>query len=302
MSPCPRPLPTRGLCGLVACGLLACGLLSALARPAAAQLPSESERWVPALGVTSGVFIQKTDSTVDSTEKGFFEDDTLSVFPFVAGDLELMSPALLSGPLQPRLFVRGGVGRSWDALRRSPKEGDAGRLQLPDFPTDVEPLEAVRGQGSETRFETKPYFYTVAAGVSLSMPFDEERSLRIKSSVAYRYGATEIETLISDAQSIADDELCPCRLGRLTATDQKDQHALGAGLELELDAARMGPFLLAVHVGGTALRLVDGRNLRVSANGTYDDGVTPLDVSSEAKLDRWNFQLGVGLRFRWLPD
>jgi hypothetical protein len=277
-----------------------CVLLCAVASPAAAEPPPESERWVPALGVSSGALIQKSDGNLDSNATGFLRDDVLALYPFLEGNLELMSPALLSGSVQPRLFVRGGVGMSWDALHRNPKQGDPGPLLIPNIGTVS--LEAVQGRGAETRSQAKPLFYTASAGVALSLPFDEERALRLKSSVEYRYGATEIEAVLSDAQSINDDEVCPCRLGRLQATDEKDQHALGMGVELELDAARLGPFLLAVHVGGQARRLMDGRKLRVSATGFYDDGVTPIDITSETQLERWNFQVGVGLRFRWLPE
>ena len=258
---------------------------------------------MPALGVSSGAFIQKYDGTVDSTLRGFFNDHVLSVYPFVEGSLELMSPALLDGSVQPRLFVRGGAGRSWDALHLTPKEGDAGALRVPVFLSGNDPpLEAVQGQGSETRVQAKPYFYTASAGVALSMPVSEERALRLKSSIEYRYGATQIEAVISVAQSINDDELCPCRLGRIAWTEQQDQHALGVGLEVELDVVRIGPFLMAVNAGGQALRLLNGRKLRVSALGTFDDGITPLDVASEAKLAPWTFRLGFGLRFRWFPD
>lgn len=281
--------------------LLACALVWTLAGGAASEPLSEVERWVPALDVSSGVFFQKADGSVASTARGAFDDDVLAVFPFVEGSVELMSPGLGQGQVRPRLFVRGGAGRSWDARHRKPKEGNASELVIPpNFP--VTPLEAVQGQGSETRHQAKPYFYTAAAGLALSMPFDESRALRIRSSLEYRYSRTQIEAVLSQAEAVNDDEICPCRLGRLQATNEADQHALGVGLELELDAARLGPFLLAVHAGGQAHRILEGHELRVSAAGIFDDGMTPLDVRSDVKLERWNFRLGVGVRFRWVPE
>ena len=80
MSVCRRRAPTGSLRGL-----LACGLLWALAWPAAAEAPPEIERWVPALGISSGALIQKADGTVDSTERGFFNDDNLALFHFMEG-------------------------------------------------------------------------------------------------------------------------------------------------------------------------------------------------------------------------
>ena len=76
----------------------------------------------------------------------------------------------------------------------------------------------------------------------------------------------------------------------------------GGGIEIEVDTVRTGPFLVSVFTSTQAYRTLSGRKLRTTATGDFDDGVTPIDVSSRVYLDEWSFSGGVGVRLRWNPE
>jgi hypothetical protein len=140
----------------------------------------ETERWVPAFSVYSGVLVQKADATLRSSAlqgaceppplvadplhcerqvrpTAFIEDppegepyppvelvtipgDDLMVTPFVVGSLELMTPGLTSVPGRPRLFVHGDAGGSFAFTRNVAKEGVPGDFELLG---DFRPTEVV---------------------------------------------------------------------------------------------------------------------------------------------------------------
>jgi hypothetical protein len=262
---------------------------------------SHADDWVPALGVYSSINIHNADGLAESPQRGLEKEDFLKVFAALEGHLELMSPVFYSGLGDPRVFVRAGAGRSWDS-RHLTAEGKPGRPMVNLLPNGGQPpLPGVTGQGTGVRTQFSPYFYTAAAGLAFSIPL-EERSLRIKPSIEYRHGSTEIEGLVSNAISIADDGNCPCSLGFLSTNEQKDYDMLGAGLELEVDAQRAGSFMISLFASTQAYRVLSGRKIRASTSGFLDDGVTPLSMRSRVFLDEWRFSAGVGLRLRWLPE
>ena len=275
-------------------------------RTAAADDPFESqrdtERWVPALGFYSSIGFHKTEGLVESTLRGPTDGEDLDTHIRLEGHLELMSPALFAHVAEPRLFVRGGAGRAWDARHDTAKEGDPGPAVIPVVPGNIPPpLAAVTGQGSSARGQFKPYFYTLSAGLAFSFPLGE-RTLRVKPSAEYRYTAFEIEGVITDVLSIDSSGNCPCAVGRLSTKEQKDLHMLGGGLEVELDTVRTGPFIVSLFTSFRAYRVFSGRKLRTMTAGVFDDGLSPIDVSARVFLDEWSLGGGVGVRLRWLPD
>jgi hypothetical protein len=262
----------------------------------------DTERWVPALGVYSAIGFHKVEGLVDSTRRGPTDDEDLDTHVRMEGHIELLSPALFSSLAEPRLFMRAGAGRAWDSRHDTAKEGDPGPAVIPTVPGNIPPpLAAVTGQGSSTRTQFKPYFYTLSTGLAFSFPLGEH-TLRVKPSIEYRYTAVEIEGVITDVLSIADDGNCPCSIGRLSTKNQNDLHFLGGGIEIEVDTVRTGPFLVSVFTSTQAYRTLSGRKLRTTATGVFDDGVTPIDVSSRVYLDEWSFSGGVGVRLRWNPE
>ena len=95
---------------------------------------------------------------------------------------------------------------------------------------------------------------------------------------------------------------CPCRTASGQATKTKNWHSLGAGLELELDTARAGPFLMALYASAQAYAVLGDRKVEIRGSSPWDDGSGTLDYASRYEAEPWRYRLGVGLRFRWLPD
>lgn len=266
-----------------------------------AEGPRGAERWLPAVGVYSALNLHKVEGFAESPQRGSANEEHLKVFAAMEGQFELASPALFSGFGHPRVFLRGGVGRQWDALHLT-AEGKPGKPVVGLLESGGQPpVAGVAGQGTGVRTEFAPYFYTASAGLVFTIPL-AERDLRLKPSIEYRRGGTQIEGLVSHPVSIADDDNCPCLLGLLSRKVQLDHDMLGGGLELEVDTQRAGPLMISLFASTQAYRVLTGRKLKVAASGFLEDGVTPLDLRARTFLDEWSFRVGVGLRLRWLPE
>jgi hypothetical protein len=262
----------------------------------------ETQRWVPSIGFFIPVAFHKVEAKVDSSVRGPVDGEDLNAHMRMIGELELMTPRLFEGLGDPRVFIRAGAGRAWDTRHQTAKEGDPGKVVFPFIPGGLEPpIPGIKGQGSATRVTFAPYLYTAAFGLAFSVAIGEQ-TLRIKPSMEWRHSSTEIEGLITSVISDANDDVCPCSTGRLNTQDEKDYDALGVGLEFELDTVRTGPFMLSLFTSGQGYRMLNGRKLRTSASGLYDDGFTPIDVQSRVILDEWSFSWGLGVRMRWIPE
>ena len=289
----------RWLCALALVLLPAWHALAEPGEPIAG--PRGAERWLPALGVASALNLHSVEGLAESPQRTRADGEHLKVFAGMEGHLELLSPVLFSGFGYPRLFVRGGAGRLWDSVHLT-AEGKPGEPRVNLLPNGNQPpVPGVVGQGTGVRTEFSPYFYTASAGLVFTLPLDE-RDLRLKPSVEYRRGSTQIEGLVGDAVSIAGDPNCPCALGLVDRKEQLPHDMLGAGLELEVDTQRAGSVMLSLFVSTQAYRVLTGRKLKVAGSGFLDDGITPLDLRARTFLDEWSFRAGVGLRLRWLPE
>src|SRR5262245_26717147 len=83
--------------------------------PPGATRATGEDRWVPALGLTSGVTIQEQDASVSSRIastggplRPSDSDSDWAVSPYVGGALQLMTPTLPL-PGRPRFFVSGEI-------------------------------------------------------------------------------------------------------------------------------------------------------------------------------------------------
>ena len=77
------------------------------------------------------------------------------------------------------------------------------------------------------------------------------------------------------------------------------QDGLGPGLELEIDAGRMGHMGFSVFIGGQAYRLLGSRDTRFT--GSFTDATSTETATFSVEIDPWLVRGGVGLRVRWLP-
>jgi hypothetical protein len=291
-----RPAIALGLCCLALLPAAAYGQ----ADPIDSDRQAELTRWVPALGFFGGVAIQDSTATIESPQRVDSDrGDNTSVFPYVGLDLELMAPRLLSVPGNPRLFVRGGGFVDFDTQHNIAREGVAGKIEIPDVAFDPQ-VSAVLGVGSATAAEVEPLGFFAGVGVAFTL-FPGDRTLRIKPSFEYRYEKTKLASLISDAASIAGDGKCPCRTASLDNHVKQDYHSIGPGLEIELDIARVGPFIATFLARTEALKLLGNRDTSFGVTGTYDDG-TPPSANSTYTRDAWAYNASAGIRLRWLPE
>jgi hypothetical protein len=291
------------------------------AAPAPARAArDETERWVPAFSFDSGVLVQDSDADVRSGMLmgagapslincfGDLNPDTdtvrcpasgsdLMVTPFVAGSVEVMTPALLAMPGLPRLFVHGGAAASFGFTRDVAKEGSPDTMEAAPGVAFLQE-QAILGQGSETSAEVKPLLVTAGAGVAFTVDAWGRR-FRIKPSFEYLREEIEVKGTVNRAVKINDPatSIADFRLIELRGSTRDYFHGIGPGLELEADAARTGPVMLTLFVAGKAYAFLG--DLEMTTSDSDADGNT---AHWRFEKNRWAFKGGVGLRFRWLPE
>lgn len=314
----------------------------ALASASSAESRDETERWVPAIGGTSGIFAQSADAAVTSSDITYTltsrvpvnlvevvtvttvtnehlrpptDGDDLLVTPWVGGTAELMTPGLQALPGRPRLFARSDIGAAFGSERKVARERSPTSLPeiLPTEPYVSE--EAVEGIGSETTAEVQPLFVNAGAGIAFTLDLFERR-LRIKPSV--EYSREEIDFTGKVIRAVNTDTGIPT-FGpiqrkdshffgiEITGDDSEVFQALGAGLELEMDTVRAGPFMIAVYLQGRGLKILGDTKVEFSGETTVSQPEltpNPDTFTADFRFDKgaWTYGGGVGFRFRWLPD
>jgi hypothetical protein len=278
--------------------LLMCLLVSGVADASEeARSRDETSRWIPSIGFFSGIVAQDGTGKVSTSGGGgnllrpsAKGDDTL-VTPMVGGEIELMTPGLASLPGRPRLFVRAGVSASFAADKDLAKEGNPGPLSDPGV---IPPqADAFPGQGSATNVEVQSPFVSAGAGVAFSFDIGERR-VRLKSSVEYLRQEIEV-TGISNRVLIFGVPLFVEFEGRKTGTF----HALGPGLEVEVDAMRTGSLMTSVFLSTRIYHFLGNRDIELT-----DRITTPIGGIARWKYeqDPWAYRAHVGFRIRWQPE
>ena len=213
-------------------------------------------------------------------------------------------------------------------------------------PGDAPPATSgvsIDGQGSSTTGTVKTLVVSSGFGPAFTVPVGERR-LRIKPSLEYFREEMEVEGLASRAiQTNTGRTTPPCTYPTcnpnspppslptavyahfvtpatvLQGSETKTYYGIGPGLEVEMDAARAGPLLLAVYLSGQAYRLLGDLDIDFDATTTLTDpalnpnpgptspcGPTAGQCTVSAKWTfhphAWTYRGGVGLRFRWLPE
>ena len=323
-------------------------LAAARALPAGADPTDETQRWVPSIGLTSGVFAQKADASntatgltynfilrqtisnsevdtvtqiTDANLRTPTDGDDILVTPFVGGTLELDTPGVQAWPGRPRLFVRGDVAAAFGSERKVAREKTPS--SVPDSFT-AQPFtaeEGIEGVGSETTAEVQPFMYSAGAGIAFTIDIGTRR-LRIKPSVEYIHEQIDFTGKIiravntdSGIVGIPPSPGNPGIVGKpavffgvnLEKDEQQDFHGLGPGLELELDTARVGPFMLSIFTNGRGMKVLGDRKVEWSDSTTVTNpamvpNTTTFDANWEFEKKPWIFGGGVGIRFRWVPQ
>jgi hypothetical protein len=237
-----------------------------------------------------------------------------SITPLVGFSLELMTPRLLDALLYPRVFVRGEFAASFGFERNLAGDGRPDTF-VPFDPslllagqTDYDEA-AIKGQGTRTRIQVERWVYSGGVGPALTTSWFERR-VRIKPSFEYLRQEIELIGVVHRALKLR----IPVQAGnfndlRLIAISQTKTITLdgfGPGLEVEVDTARVGPFLTSTYIMGRGYYFFDNLEHTLTATNSDPNGCNAAGQCEMARwtydIEPWAWRAGVGFRLRWLPE
>ena len=234
------------------------------------------------------------------------EGHDTSIVPLVGASLELMTPSLLGDVfLRPRLFAHADVSAAFAYERNlagveSPKDFRVPQGLPETGPTvNLEELSIV-GQGSRTHMQVDRWVYSGGAGIAFSADILDHR-VRIKPSVEYLRQEIEFNGVVHRAVKLrtptGTSDLSQFRLISLTAFHNETYDGVGPGLELEVDAARLGPFISSVFINGRGYYLFGNFDVEMHQTNEFQE-----TASWTVEPERWAWRSGVGFRVRWSPE
>jgi hypothetical protein len=271
------------------------------------RLERERARWLPSASIFTMGIPDKRSATATSDTLG--EQDGESVgFPWTVGvGVGLASPASSSLPGTPRLFVHGDFSYALDTEEPVVSFGDPGSPPVSTGGANPS-IEAIENVGSSVRVEAKPL--VLSAGVGTVFSFEAfGRGYRVRPSLEWIYRRDTINTVLGGGENEVAGSACgPCRTLFIEAQTEKGFHSLGPGIELEVDAARAGDFLLGFFGSFRAYRILGDRKVELAPSGAWmrTDGqpTTRADTVFRTSYERdaWHYRFGLGLRFLWSPE
>ena len=185
-----------------------------------------------------------------------------------------------------RVLVRAQRRRRGRAGRVRAASGDRRRRQARTRKRRLEEL-SILGQGSRTRIQVRRLVWSAGAGIAFS--FDVlGRRIRIKPSFEYLHQEMDLIGVVHRAVKLADRpyvsvvDLRDFRQISLTREEKESYDGIGPGLELEIDAARLGPFVSSVYVMGRGYHLFG--DLETTFSQTNEFGET---ATWTFEPDRW---------------
>jgi hypothetical protein len=280
--------------------------------PASAEAPDDyADRWIPGFSLESGIRSLEADYSIETSERGFFENDSRPLFFFVGGGLHLATPVVLDVEPQVRLFGRFGAATSFDGRFGATNEGAPGKLIIPvidlngDGIPDGEPfVNTISGLGSSTQSRSEPLILSASLGADLLFEFVGRR-LHVKPSIEWIWQEDQVVGLLGFAESMNvppdDPNRCPCRTGFIRAEKIEAFNGIGPGLEFELEASRIGQGLLTVYFGAKAFYALD-TEVVLNATARLSDDSGDISLRAVYERNQWDYLAGVGFRLHWLPE
>ena len=273
----------------------------------ASRLKQRSERWVPAGSIFTMGMPDKRVAQASSDTMPDQEGDSTG-FPWSLGlSGEIATPVIADLPGRPRLYAHGDVSWAFDTEEPVVSSGDPG---APPFsPSSANPVvETIENVGSAVRIEAKPL--VLSGGVGAVFSFEAfERDFRLRPSIEWIYRRDTINTVLGSGENEVAGNLCgPCRTLFIQAQTEKGFHSLGPGIELEVDAARTGDFLIGFFGAFRAYRVLGDRKADLVSTGAWErtDGqpTARADTVFRTRYERepWSYRFGLGIRFLWSPE
>jgi hypothetical protein len=293
---------------------------SATAQAGGEEARDERERWVPAVSLFGGFLTQKQSGSVtsgdilgprydvqnQSTEAKIRPDadgETALVAPVIGGSLELMTPRFFQAVASPRAFAHVDLAAAFSTDLSLAVDQKPEQMRVPPLAGSVNniPEAAIAGQGSRTISRLQPFVLSAGIGVAFSVELWERR-IRIKPSFEYLREEIEVSGLVNRAVKLVpiappDEGLDSFRLITLSGSQKQAYHGIGPGLEVEVDAARAGPFMLTVYLAGQGYNFLGDRSVDFEDTNEYGE-----TAAWSFEKEAWGWSMDVGLRFRWLPE
>lgn len=281
--------------------------MSASAESAAERREREEARWVPSAALFSmGIPDKRSASSISDTLSPQEGDST--GFPWSVGvGVDLASPVIADVAGRPRLFAHGDVSFSFDSQEPVVSFGDPG-LPPQSIGGANASIEGIENVGTAVRVEAKPLVLSGGMGVVFSFEaFD--RAYRVRPSLEWMYRRDTMKAVLGGGENeIAGSSCGPCRTLFIGVEREKGYHSLGPGIELEVDAARAGDFLVGFFGSFRAYRILGDRKADLIAAGAWrrTDGqpTARADTVFRARYDRepWHYRFGFGFRLLWSPE
>ena len=170
-------------------------------------------------------------------------------------------------------------------------------------------VNTIENLGATVRAEAQPLVLSGGTGVIFRFePWD--RVIYLRPSIEWMYQRDRIRTFLGAGENeLEGQNVCgPCRTLYIDAQTEKGFHSVGPGIDLEIEAARAGDFLVGVYSSFRALAIVGDRKADLNPVGQWErtDGQPTArdDTQLFTRYERetWHYRFGVGIRFSWLPE
>ena len=198
-----------------------------------------------------------------------------------------------------------GVGGQFGVTEEPAKEGSTGLFAIVD-PNTFPPItpdsaaieQVIRGQGSRLSIQSRALHGTLSAGMTFDLA-SEARVVRVKPSIEYLWERLRAKGIVQRAVLVDTPPLPPSadlssfRLLSLEEETTDDFHALGPGLEIELDLPRNGHWVMSAFVSGRAYFFLNDTDIDFRATNALGETAT-----FRYERDDWIYRVGLGVRLR----
>lgn len=270
------------------------------------------DRWIPSIAVTTGFTSQRFEGGVVSRIIVFGADSGVPVRPdtfgqqylnaiHAGGQFELQTPALPIPHVRPRFFFGGEVHHVSSQIRKLALEREP-RTELTEPNVTIPYGEsAILGVGSQTTVDADNLQFGAHIGISFPVQIGDLQ-ISIKPSARYLKQKLYFTGIVSGAER---DQFAPptdpTNHILTQGSDSLDVHAVGPGLEIEIDAGGVRSLGASIFVSGGAYRVLTEKNINFSSLG-FGDNAPPFTAyrgTWTADIDPWIYRASVGLRIKW---